>query len=212
MYPNIVSYSLHFKNIAKFFVFILDLPFTLKFPDTTVNVLWKVSMKSNSVLLMRHLNVFNQQQGNVPPSPFTAPRCMQAILVLARVFPARRCRQAGRWVALYLHLTGVWLFVMCQPSQSCGLDESRTQSWLQHGKGLLNYNNQFSFHRGGCIYPPLQGLLMERKPSTLLWNFSLEISGVPCCIMVFQSMRMNFCTNVEHFVKYFSAVCKCNIR
>jgi hypothetical protein len=135
------------------------------------------SKKSNAVLLMKHLTVFYQQLMNVSP-PLLAPRCMQAILVLARVFSARRCRQAGRWVARYLHLTGVWLFVMCHLSRSCSLDESRTQSWLQHGRVFWTLIISFFPQSQGCTCPPFQGLLMERKPSTLLWNFSLEISGV----------------------------------
>ncbi len=82
-----------------------------------------------------------------------------------------------------------------------GLDESKTHSWLQHGKDPLNYNNQFSFHRGRCIHLPLRALHMEEMPSSLLWTVHFK-----CCIVVFWSMRMEY-HQMYVFAKYFWDVC-----
>ena len=141
------------------------------------------------MLLMKHLNVFYQQLMNVSP-PLLAPRCMQAILVLARVFPARRCRQAGRWVALYLHLTGVWLFVMCHLSRLCSLDESRTQSWLQHGRVFWTLITS-SFHRGRCVYYYSRHCAWTEHLQHLLWNCHCNF-WTWSCLMSLRSMTVKY--------------------
>ena len=99
-------------------------------------------------------------------------------------------------------LEGVWLFVMCQPSQYLAV-------WMNQ-RPTVDCNMvricwsmiiNFLSIRGRCIHLQLQALHMEEMPSSLLWTLHFMI-----CIMVFWSMRMEY-LQMYTFAKYFWDVC-----